>query len=257
MTTRAALATSRRFRDFALRGSLLTVALIALLGSILAFHVTAPIKRLQKGVESATEGDLTQRIDVSSTDEIGFLTVAVNQMFDALEKSQDQLERLSSTDELTGLYNRRHLAKMFDVELNRAGRNGQSLSVLMIDLDHFKAFNDHFGHPQGDAFLRHVASFLKTWLRATDVLARYGGEEFTALLPDTDQETAIEIAERLRVRFEDSRTPAIGTEKPVTMSIGVASWNGDSPLQENLIEAADKALYEAKRNGRNRVRVAA
>lgn len=253
----AAQGASRRFRDFALRGSLMTVALIALLGCVLALHITRPLQALREGVERATAGDLSHRLPVRSTDEIGYLTVAVNQMFDALERSQDQLERLSSTDELTGLYNRRHLAKAFDVELNRAGRSSQPLSVLMIDLDHFKGFNDHFGHPQGDAFLRHVASFLKTWLRATDVLARYGGEEFIALLPNTDLETAIEIAERIRSAFQDSRAPAIGQEVPVTLSIGVSSSSGDSTLDANLIESADRALYAAKRSGRNRVRVAA
>lgn len=249
--------TSRRLLDFTLPGSLATVALLAALGCALALHLTRPLRSLLGGLEQARAGDLSHRIPVAVTDEVGAATVAVNQMLDALEKSSRKLERLASTDELTGLYNRRHLDEMFEVELSRASRSLTPLSVLMIDLDRFAAFNDRFGRARGDAFLQQVASFLKTWLRATDLVARYGGEEFAALLPDTDRERAIAIAERLRVRFAASHPGPDDADLPVTLSIGVASWPGGAEVEADLIQAADRALGNAKRNGRNQVRVAA
>ncbi len=250
-----AVSASRRWREFAMGGSVLTVILLVVVFSVLALQVTGPFRALSRGVGELNTFDLLHRLPVSSRDDVGSITVAVNQLLDALDKSSRQLERFSSTDQLTGLFNRRHLDRMFEVELHRASRSGQPLSVLMIDLDHFMDFNERFGRSQGDAFLRHVASFLRTWLRATDVLARYGGEEFAALLPDTDRDTAIDIAERLRARFTESHPASF--EAPITMSVGVATWAGGPTVQADLIEAADRAVLEAKQKGRNQVRFAA
>lgn len=253
----AEAAAGRRWREFALAGSVATVGLFAIICSLVAFHLLRPLRSLVRGVRGLDASDPSRRLPVAAADEAGVLTIAFNQLLDALDKAGRHLGRLASIDELTGLFNRRHLEKRFEVELNRANRSSRPLSVLVIDLDHFMAFNDRFGRPQGDDFLRHVSSFLRTWLRATDVLARYGGEEFAALLPDTDRQTAIEIAERLRARFAGSHPKSAGAEVPVTLSIGVATWEGGSTIQADLIEAADRAVVQAKRAGRNRVRFAA
>ncbi len=245
-----------RWQAGAVEGSLATVVLLAIICSLLALYLTGPLRGLVRDLEKLGSS-LSQRLAIRSADEIGAIRVAFNQRLDALEKSTRQLERLSSTDELTGLHNRRNLDRMFEVELNRANRTRQPLSVLMIDLDHFMAFNERHGRAQGDAFLQHVASFLKTWLRTTDVVARYGGEEFAALLPDTERRTAIEIAERLRVRFAETQPPSSGARSSVTLSIGVSTWAVGAAIQTDLLGAASRGMREAKRNGRNQVRFAA
>ena len=162
--------------------------------------------------------------------------------------------RHASVDALTGLHNRRWLEEMLPRQARRSAMQNEPLSVLMIDIDHFKRFNDNYGHAAGDFVLFAVAQVLKERLRPTDLLARYGGEELTALLPRTDLAGAHVAAERLRraVAF----TPLImhdGVELPeVTISIGCAELHrGDAPA--DFISRADTALYRAKRQGRNRV----
>jgi diguanylate cyclase (GGDEF)-like protein len=151
-----------------------------------------------------------------------------------------RLEGLARTDPLTGIPNRRVWDEELPRELDRARRMGTALCVAMIDLDHFKAYNDQFGHQAGDRVLKEAASVWRTQVRPTDLLARYGGEEFVLLLPTCALGDAIQIIERLR-----AATPL------VTCSIGVASWDfRESP--QALVERADQALYAAKAEGRNR-----
>ncbi len=171
----------------------------------------------------------------------------------------EQTRRMANTDGLTGLYNHRHLQERLQQEIERAGRYGRPLSVIMADLDHFKSFNDTYGHPRGDELLIAVAGTLRQLSRASDILARYGGEEFTLVLPETSAEEALVLAERVRqcvaaleVTGPSSRR---GAETGVTLSLGVASLAAGS-TKEELIEAADVALYRAKRDGRDRVCVA-
>ena len=171
----------------------------------------------------------------------------------------EQTRRMANTDGLTGLYNHRHLQERLQQEVERADRYGRPLSVIMADLDHFKSFNDAFGHPRGDELLIAVARTLRQLSRATDILARYGGEEFTLVLPETSAVEAQVLAERVRQCVAALEIDAVptrrGAEPGVTLSLGVAAYNlGDS--KEDLIEAADVALYQAKRAGRNRVHVA-
>ena len=154
---------------------------------------------------------------------------------------------MANTDGLTGLYNHRHLQERLAQEIERAERYGRPLSVVMADLDHFKAFNDTFGHPSGDEVLIEVASTLRHVSRASDILARYGGEEFTLILPETGDSEARVVAERAR-----ECVAALRLEAGVTLSLGVASYRPGGSKEE-LIGAADAALYEAKRQGRNRV----
>jgi diguanylate cyclase (GGDEF)-like protein len=176
-------------------------------------------------------------------------------MTSTLKDTYATLERLSTTDELTGLNNRRQLTKAFEAELSRVIRTGAPMSILIIDIDHFKAFNDRFGHLQGDAFLREVGPFLTGRIRSTDLAARYGGEEFVVLLPGIAKEHAGQKAEFLRKDFEKAVLTGEGSSS-VTWSIGVASCPEDGSSQEDLLRKADDALYEAKRRGRNRVGVA-
>ncbi len=171
----------------------------------------------------------------------------------------EQTRRMANTDGLTGLYNHRHLQERLQQEVERADRYGRPLSVIMADLDHFKSFNDAFGHPRGDELLIAVARTLRQLSRATDILARYGGEEFTLVLPETSAAEAQVLAERVRQCVAALKIDAVptrrGAEPGVTLSLGVAAYNpGDS--KEDLIEAADVALYQAKRAGRDRVYLA-
>lgn len=177
-----------------------------------------------------------------------------------LEESNRELQRLSSLDGLTGIANRRQFDKIMEQEWQRALRNCAELSLIMIDIDYFKLFNDSYGHQAGDDCLRSVALALARIVhRPSDIVARYGGEEFAVILPETDTEGALRVAEKMReavtrlnVRHEDSKVA-----DKVTLSIGVSSMSprgGDNP--DILLAAADDALYRAKHAGRNRVELA-
>lgn len=252
---RRAFADIRRMREIVLVISLLAALFVAGLGALVAVNLSRPITALIRGAESARSGDLSGEIPVTSRDQIGDLTRTFNAMIRALRASRDQLERLSLTDELTGLFNRRYLREVFDKEISRALRADAALSVLMLDFDHFKTYNDLFGHLKGDAFLRDAARVLAEQFRASDIVARYGGEEFVALLPTTAKEDAMEIAERVRGRF-DVADPISAQMPRVTISVGVATYPEDGATKEDLISAADVALYSAKEKGRNRVEAA-
>ncbi|MEM7582746.1 MAG: diguanylate cyclase [Acidobacteriota bacterium] len=166
----------------------------------------------------------------------------------------EQTRRMANTDGLTGLYNHRYLQERLKQEIERAERYGRPLSVVMGDLDHFKSFNDTHGHPRGDKLLIAVSATLRQLSRASDVLARYGGEEFTLILPETSAEEAQVLAERVRQCIAGLEIPSDAgeTSRRMTISLGVASFAPGSS-SEQLIEAADGALYTAKRSGRNRV----
>jgi len=181
----------------------------------------------------------------------------VEQRTRELEEANQRLERLSHVDGLTGLANRRRFDEAFDVEWRRGSRSSWPLSLMLIDVDAFKAFNDTYGHLEGDACLRRVADTLSSCLgRAADVAARFGGEEFVALLPLASADEAARLAERVRERVEALAIPHASSPaaKRVTVSIGCATA---VPKEDGepaaLLAAADAALYAAKRAGRNRV----
>jgi diguanylate cyclase (GGDEF)-like protein len=175
-----------------------------------------------------------------------------------LKRSRDALERMARLDGLTGLANRRTFDDMLDREWRRLARVAQPLSVIMMDVDHFKQFNDTYGHADGDVCLQQVAKAAAGALqRPADMVARYGGEEFVALLPDTTLAGGIAVAEAIRVAIADLRIPHAGSKAAphVTLSLGVAST---VPQPEGspkpLLETADERLYAAKAAGRNRVK---
>lgn len=183
--------------------------------------------------------------------------IATKELSEQLKKEKEVAERNSLTDGMTGLANRRYLDEQIMLEYFRMKRTGEKLSIIMLDVDFFKLYNDAYGHLQGDECLKMVAKVLKTTIkRATDIAARYGGEEFVVLLPDTDEIGAIKVAETLRANVEamkmehkDSRISDV-----VTVSIGVATFDKHSLVApENLVQKADEALYEAKNSGRNKV----
>ena len=155
------------------------------------------------------------------------------------------------TDALTGLYNHRYLHERLSEELSRSREQGQPLSVLFCDLDHFKQYNDRNGHSAGDAALRDVAHIIEQSVRSIDIAARYGGEEFVVVLVETARPEALAVAERIRVRLEAEALDAAG--EPLTVSVGVASFPEDAARREELLDKADWAMYLAKRQGRNRI----
>jgi diguanylate cyclase (GGDEF)-like protein len=185
------------------------------------------------------------------TDELASRTLERTQLNQIIH----ELTELSLRDPLTGLFNRRALLERMVAELARARRHGEPLCLLMVDIDHFKRVNDTYGHGVGDLVIAHVAKLLNRGRRASDIVSRYGGEELVLLLPHTPLEGALILAERLRLVVEASsyRTPS-GRDR-VTVSIGVSCFNQAMHEPSQLLEVADRALYQSKREGRNRVSV--
>jgi two-component system cell cycle response regulator len=179
-------------------------------------------------------------------------------LYEQVESDNQRLTRLANTDDLTGLYNHRHFYQRLEEEYKRAERYSSDLSLILLDLDHFKLINDTAGHPQGDAVLRELSTVLHRTTRETDLLARYGGEEFAMLLPETHLAGAFQQAERLRRQIKAHYFEAL-LGKPLTISCGVAclpfsqdSFKAPRHRQDALIAWADQALYTAKRGGRDR-----
>ena len=166
-----------------------------------------------------------------------------------LKAMNQKLQSLAVTDGLTGLHNHRAFQDYLEEQFQDAMRNKQPLALLLMDVDHFKQYNDTYGHQAGDEVLRQVAQILQAHVREGDFVARYGGEEFVVVLPRADLESAVAVAERLRRAVESAEWSL----RPVTGSFGVACIRPDMETRQELIEAADQALYQAKKNGRNRV----
>jgi diguanylate cyclase (GGDEF)-like protein len=177
-----------------------------------------------------------------------------NEVLEESIKAQRASEHSAGSDELTGLHNRRWLREMFPRQLERSSRQGEAVTLIMADLDHFKKFNDSFGHQAGDEVLRRVARTLETQLRPGDLCARYGGEEIAVLLPNTRLATAVAVAERLVAAVAQTtiHLPDGQFLPSVTISMGIAEFHPGLDLAE-LISNADAALYRAKELGRNRV----
>jgi diguanylate cyclase (GGDEF)-like protein len=198
-----------------------------------------------------------------TVDDMDFMAILSHQLAAGIEMSLlfDKISLLSQRDGLTGLYNHRMFKEKLTQELSRRGRNNKPLSLMMIDIDHFKQFNDSYGHQAGDAVLKQLAAVItgQTRGRTIDVCCRYGGEEFTVIMPELDLSRAVTVAERLRKTVED--TPFFIKDREekskVTISLGVASVAPEEDANaDDLVKKADDALYQSKRLGRNRVSAA-
>lgn len=168
------------------------------------------------------------------------------------KKAEEKLQLLATTDELTGLWNRRHFTQSAELEVKRAQRYKHSFSLLMIDIDHFKRINDTAGHSAGDRTLQHLASLLKGRLRKNDMAGRIGGDEFCILLPNTDLESAYQLAEVLGQKIMTSPLKYDGFSIEFTVSIGVAAYQPGINCIDDMLKKADAAMYRAKTKGRNR-----
>lgn len=171
------------------------------------------------------------------------------------EVSNDGLLRFAFTDYLTGLRSRGYFEQQLELEIKRAERKHASFALLMLDIDHFKSFNDSYGHHIGDRVLREVSSLLMRDMREVDTVARYGGEEFVIILPETSRRGSMQVAERLRRTIEGTTFHLSHPDAPqnITISVGVAQYGSDGLHRDELIQAADAALYAAKEAGRNRI----
>lgn len=238
-----------------------------LIAYLLGLTIVRPLDRLTSGAREVAAGDLDVDLPVVSRGEVGYMTEVFNHMVaqlrqgreelaeinKALSEKNRELEALSVTDGLTGLYNRSHMMETLANEAARARRHKHPFSVLMIDIDHFKEYNDSFGHLAGDAVLIKMASIFTKSIRSVEYAARYGGEEFLIMLPESEANGAMEAAERIRSRVAAETFGGNHDQVRITVSIGVAGFPEHGGTPESIIESADAALYEAKRAGRNRV----
>jgi diguanylate cyclase (GGDEF)-like protein len=172
-----------------------------------------------------------------------------------IEMMKEEAIRLSYTDDLTGIYNHRFFIEQLTLEVERQKRYPTPLSLLMIDIDYFKHYNDNNGHLAGDQVLKAIAILIQHGVRQSDIVARYGGEEFSAILINTGREEALEIAERVRRNVAETRFPNENAQpnKDLTVSVGVATFSSSISTLTDLIREADHALYQAKKCGRNRI----
>jgi diguanylate cyclase (GGDEF)-like protein len=263
VSSESAFVQVRRFRDVAL----LVIALILIVAAATAYRlgllIARPLDRLTRAAGEVAAGDLAVDLpEAAGGGEVGYLTDVFNHMVsrlregrreldlihETLRKKNEELELLSTTDSLTNLDNHRSLMQRLDQEEARCKRERKSFSVLVGDVDHFKQYNDAFGHPAGDEVLKSISDIMRESARPIDCVARYGGEEFVVMMPDTTAADALELAEHIRARVAAKKF----TGRKMTLSIGVATFPEDADNAEALISIADEALYQAKREGRDR-----
>ncbi len=214
---------------------------VGLFAYFLGLLITRPLDRLTGAAAKVAGGDLAVHLPVVGGGELGYVTEVFNDMVARLHESRKELERLSVTDDLTGLYNRRYLMDALANEVRRSRRLDHPCALLMADVDHFKEYNDAYGHLAGDEALRRIAGILRDTTRDVDCAARYGGEEFVVLLPETRAAGAIETAQRFRTRLATDEL--VGGK--LSVSIGVAQFPEDGDAPEGLLARADAALYLA------------
>jgi diguanylate cyclase (GGDEF)-like protein len=241
--------------------------LIGLAAYLLGLTIVRPLDRLIGGADKVAAGDLEVDLPVTTHGELGYMTEVFNHMVTRLREGREQLatinetlrkrnlelHEISITDSLTGLYNRKHLMETLDKETSRCQRYKRPLAILMIDIDHFKRYNDTFGHLAGDEALKRMAKIFRDSVRAVDYSARYGGEEFLIILPETSKHEAANAAERIRRCVEEDSLAEGDRATATTVSIGVAVFPEHGDHIQTLIKNADAALYEAKKGGRNQV----
>jgi diguanylate cyclase (GGDEF)-like protein len=244
---------------------------------IIIRNITGPLKSLQEGVEIIAGGNLDYKTNIGTSDEIGQLSDAFDSMTEnlknitvsrdelnqeigirkrteeALRESEKRYRELSIVDELTQLYNSRHFYFQLKIELDRSNRYELPLTLLLLDIDNFKAFNDAYGHVEGDQVLMRLGQVVKKCLRETDFAYRYGGEEFTILLPMTTSAEGVVIAERIRTEFKkEIFSPTPGQNIHVTVSIGLAQYRPQEEMKA-FVHRVDQLMYCGKKNGKDRI----
>lgn len=263
--------------DTLTRTIIVLAALAAIFGwliSLLVLNrlVVQPVRRLADMARRLGEGDFDVRTTYHRHDEVRDLSESLNTMAERLQKytggleaavqertadleeANEELKRLATTDGLTGLRNHRFFQEALKLEVKKSQRHSRPVTICMVDVDHFKHFNDTHGHPAGDEVLRTLATTLEQRLRTTDIVARYGGEEFSLILLDTDpadgEKTANELVQVIReTNFDGEGTQPMGR---VTISVGVATFPDDADSPAELLSRADAALYASKHSGRDR-----
>jgi diguanylate cyclase (GGDEF)-like protein len=217
-------------------------------------HLTLPL-----AIEKEVVGSISLNSDQPNAfdaQDLQFFSVIGYQMAATLKHFQrfSSVKNMAIYDTLTTLYNRRYFEERLGVEAQKTFYTGTPLSLVMVDIDHFKQVNDTFGHGEGDKVLCQIASMLKTSVRKKDIVARYGGEEFILILPEAGLEVSYMIAERIRRLVEGSPFDMAKTQRTITISMGISNFpNHRAKSKEELVRMADQALYDAKRGGRNRV----
>ena len=229
-----------------LAASALTLLLALAGGAFLARGLTRPLGGIVRAAETLRRGEWPARFEVRRTDEIGLLQTVFNEMSESLRGSQERLLALIDTDPLTGLDNHRRFQERLDQEARRCARSGESLSLLLLDLDHFGQYNQRHGHAAGDRAVHDVAETLQACLPQVAVAARYGGEEFAVLLPQRDLRQAESLGELIR-------EAVAGLDHGLTLSIGCAEFGTHTAEAEGLVLAAELAVSRAKQLGRDRV----
>jgi diguanylate cyclase (GGDEF)-like protein len=207
-----------------------------------------------KGLDQGASDYITKPFDPEELVARVKVHLKIKNLQDDLKRSNELLLELSNTDHLTGLFNRRYMMDALDKELQRSVRKGGNLSLIMLDIDHFKQVNDTYGHLQGDVVLQRIASQLQKELRSYDCAARYGGEEFISILPDSNLKEAVFVADRIRQSVQSLKFSGSLSPLNITASLGVVCFPiAGASTVDSFIKLADDALYRAKSNGRNRV----
>ncbi|WP_418792016.1 diguanylate cyclase [Phosphitispora sp. TUW77] len=235
--------------------TVVAAALIFLSSFLLAELILRPLTNMLKVTTAITNGDLSKRIKIFTGDELGQLAKAINFMADKIKVRLDEAEMLATVDGLTGLYNYRYFQQRLREELNRAERLNSPISLVMLDIDYFKKYNDTHGHPAGDKVIHTIGEIIKNNIRSVDIAARYGGEEFAIILVDTVPDQAYYVSERIRQEVAGHLFAGRETQPGGILSIsgGIASAPFPATKQDELIKMADDALYKAKRTNRNKV----
>jgi diguanylate cyclase (GGDEF)-like protein len=258
---------------------LISLVIAGAITILISQRITNPLGQLTNLAGRMAGGEQSLRIDLESKDEIGQLGAAFNRMAQAIQKRErdlrklaedlehtvaerteelrsqnKKLEKIAITDPLTQAFNRRHFFDLAEKEIQRAKRYGHPLSVMLLDVDHFKVVNDHYGHRVGDQVLVDVVRLCQENIRNIDVFARYGGEEFVILMPETNCSEICVMADRICTLVAATPITVGALNISVTLSIGVACWDGEQDVNfDQLLSRADIALYRAKDKGRNTV----
>ncbi|NIM19850.1 MAG: diguanylate cyclase [Candidatus Latescibacteria bacterium] len=250
---------------------LIILAIFVLAALRIVRPILRPIQSLADGAKKIKDGMVGVKIMATSDDELGLMIQTFNEMAkeigmarvklqaknkelnarnEELQVLNEKLEELSITDGLTGLYNHRHFWNLLNNEMSRVDRSGGQLALVLIDIDNFKRVNDRFGHAVGDVLLHTLGDVLRDSVRDTDILSRYGGEEFAVLLPETDQEGVIAVAEKIRAAVEKMvfKVPETDITLSMTVSLGVSIYQGN---KREFFNAVDQALYLSKHKGKN------